>query len=209
MGMSPREMIGELKKIKRYSILDFSITPLSSKSACKSKKLEKILSKIFGDRLIENLKLPFGCVAYDIANCREIEFYEGSLQKALRASASIPMIFRPVLKEGMVLVDGGLSTRLPVNQCRTMGADLVIAVDVMGKPQTVEKLKNTLDMAERYAEINDYHTFLLKSQQQKIDVLIEPEVGEVSPYAFASYVKMFFAGYWAAIDKLNDIVSLL
>lgn len=93
-------------------------------------KLVSFLRKQLDDLAIEQLPKGFACVATDLANGREIWLREGGVVDAVRASIAIPGLFRPVLNEGRLLVDGGLVNPVPVSLCRAMGADVVIAVDL-------------------------------------------------------------------------------
>ena len=69
-------------------------------------------------------------MATDVTSGREIWLREGKVSDAVRASIAVPGLFRPVLREGRYLVDGGVVNPVPVSLCRAMGADTVIAVDV-------------------------------------------------------------------------------
>lgn len=84
------------------------------------------------EQLIEALPHPFGCVATDIHNGREVWFTRGSLRDAVRASIALPGLLRPVAHDGRWLVDGGLVDPVPVSLCRALGADRVIAVSLNG-----------------------------------------------------------------------------
>lgn len=79
---------------------------------------------------IETLPMPFAAVATDLATGREVVIRKGDLIDAIRASIAIPGIFTPVIRDGEVLVDGGLVDPVPVSVARQMGADFVIAVDL-------------------------------------------------------------------------------
>ncbi len=82
------------------------------------------------EKNIEDIPLPFRAVSADLATGKEVVFQEGDIIEAVRASISIPGIFTPVRKDGMILVDGGLVNPVPVSVVREMGADYVIAVDL-------------------------------------------------------------------------------
>jgi NTE family protein len=82
------------------------------------------------DRDIGTLALPFGAVATELATGREVWLREGGMFDAVRASIAIPGVFAPVLRDGELLVDGGLVNPVPVSMCRALGADVVIAVDL-------------------------------------------------------------------------------
>lgn len=72
----------------------------------------------------------FACIASNLRTLSEVVLADDSLARNIRASMSIPALFKPVRYEGHVLYDGGLLNNLPVDVAREMGADLVIAVDL-------------------------------------------------------------------------------
>lgn len=96
----------------------------------------------------DDLPTPFRCVATDLVKGREVVFDKGSLGQALRASMSLPAVFAPVKKDGMILVDGGLMNNIPVDLVKKMGVDIVIAV-VLDKPPDPGKLNSLLALAGR------------------------------------------------------------
>ncbi|HHA18221.1 MAG TPA: patatin [Methylophaga sp.] len=103
---------------------------------------------------IEHLALPFKAVATDIGSGEEITMDKGDVIEAVRASISVPGIFTPVRRNGRVLVDGGLINPVPVSTTRSMGAKLVIAVDlnhdiVAGKaPESISKFSEQNSFVE-------------------------------------------------------------
>lgn len=86
---------------------------------------------------IEDLPLKFAAVATDLATGREVWLQEGPVDRAIRASISMPGIFSPVRLGDRWLVDGGLVNPVPVSLCRALGADFIIAVrlndDLLGR----------------------------------------------------------------------------
>ena len=84
----------------------------------------------YGLRDIAALPMPYGAVATELDSGREVWLREGHVLDAVRASIAIPGVFAPVLRDGALLVDGGLVNPVPVSLCRALGADVVIAVDL-------------------------------------------------------------------------------
>lgn len=84
----------------------------------------------FQDEGIQNLPLPFACVATELGSGREVWLREGPVIDAVRASIALPGLFTPTQVEDRLLVDGGLVNPVPVSLCRAMGAEVVIAVDL-------------------------------------------------------------------------------
>ena len=79
---------------------------------------------------IQHLPKTYGCVATALRSGRELWLREGPVIDAVRASIALPGLFTPAVREGQLLVDGGLVNPVPVSLCRALGADIVIAVDL-------------------------------------------------------------------------------
>jgi len=96
----------------------------------RGKKLFEFMRSRFGLQDIASLPMPYGAVATELDSGREVWLREGHVLDAVRASIAIPGVFAPVLRDGELLVDGGLVNPVPVSMCRALGADVVIAVDL-------------------------------------------------------------------------------
>jgi NTE family protein len=96
----------------------------------KGERVMEFFRRNFVDRPIEELAMPFAAVATALHTGTEIWLREGSTVEAVRASIALPGLFTPVLRDHMMLVDGGLVNPVPVSLARAMGADVVIAVDL-------------------------------------------------------------------------------
>ena len=93
-------------------------------------RLFTLFRTILKDCEIEELPMPFGAIATELDSGRELWLRHGNLLEAVRASCAMPGLFTPVIRDGVVLVDGGLVNPVPVSMCRALGADLVVAVDL-------------------------------------------------------------------------------
>ena len=103
-------------------------------------ELVKYLAQLLGDVRIEDLPMPYAAVACDMDTGESVVLREGSVVAAVRASTAIPGIFHPLRLNDRLLVDGGLVDPVPIQVCRDLGADFVIAVDITPKPvQTTVK----------------------------------------------------------------------
>jgi NTE family protein len=96
----------------------------------RGQRLFTLFRTIFADRDIDSLAIPYGAVATELYSGRELWLRNGNLLDAVRASCALPGLFTPVIRENVVLVDGGLVNPVPVSMCRALGAELVIAVDL-------------------------------------------------------------------------------
>lgn len=93
-------------------------------------KLFSVLSRDYLRSDIEQLPVPFAAVATDLESGREVWLRDGPVAEAVRASIAMPGLFRPAMRDGACLVDGGVVNPVPVSLARAMGADVVIAVDL-------------------------------------------------------------------------------
>ena len=95
------------------------------------RKVRAYLIGHLGDRTFDDLRLPLALVAVDLNDGREVILRDGQVVDAVRATISLPGVFTPVERDGQLLVDGGLLNSLPADVVRGMGADAVVAVDVL------------------------------------------------------------------------------
>jgi NTE family protein len=106
------------------------------------KKIAEFVRAHVPSRSINQLPVPFCAVATDIGTGQEVDIRDGDLIEAVRASISIPGIFTPVRHNSRILVDGGLVNPVPVSAARTLGADVVIAVDLNHEIVTRKALRH-------------------------------------------------------------------
>ena len=93
-------------------------------------KLERLIKEFVGGRRVEDCRIPLAVIATDLGSGEVVIFREGDLASVVRASISVPWVFRPVKIDGRLLADGGLSMPVPAEPVRDIGADVVIAVDL-------------------------------------------------------------------------------
>ena len=93
-------------------------------------RLFTLFGTMLANREIDELPIPFGAIATELQSGRELWLRHGKLLEAVRASCAMPGLLTPVVRDGAVLVDGGLVNPVPVSMCRALGADLVVAVDL-------------------------------------------------------------------------------
>jgi NTE family protein len=108
-------------------LLDFT---LFGPGVIEGGRLQYFINQALGNRPIESLDKPFAAIAAERTTSRMAVFNRGNTGLAVRASASVPRMFWPVVIHGAEYVDGGLASRVPAPVARAMGADVVIAVDI-------------------------------------------------------------------------------
>lgn len=152
-------------------------------------QVEDLLRDILRDKPydvdFDRLPIPFRAVASDLSTGQMVVLKQGQLVQALRASMSIPGVFAPVEKDGVLLVDGMVARNLPVDVARQMGATRIIAVDVGSELYTKEELNSVVSVSEQLLSL------LVKRNVEeqvasltKKDLLIRPALGKLGNLDF-------------------------
>ena len=141
-------------------------------------RLEKIIQKGLGNKEFKDVKIPIKIVATDLVSGRPFIFEHGSLALAARASASVPLTFKPVKFKDKLLVDGGLSLPVPDMIVRDMGADLVISVNLYNDYKFLDVNPSTAKVVMRGLEL--LLRRLAQAETRHSDFIIEPDTSGLS-----------------------------
>jgi NTE family protein len=172
----------------------------------KGEKLEAYVNRMVRGTPLEGMRIPFHAVATDIGSGQEMVFGRGNTGAAVRASCSIPGIFRPVKIGDRTYVDGGVVSPVAVDAARRLGADAVIAVDISGEVDgTVPD--GTLDTI--FQSINIMYARIAADQVSRADVVIRPRVGHIASGDFTRRHEAILEGEKAAQAALPKIRALL
>lgn len=202
-GIPLKIMEGLIVSLDRRHWLDWHLSKLGVISG---KKIEEIIKLLTRDQKLEDLEIPLAVVATDLQTGELVVFDRGDLTPAVRASISVPGIFPPVNYEGKILVDGGVLCRVPVEEVRNLGADIVIAVDV-GLYIEETAINNIFDVVTQCIDIMGRE--LMKFKVTEADVLIRPDLSSVNLTDFQKAERCILEGEKAARDVISNIKSLL
>lgn len=186
----------ELQKIS-FQLEDDSVGDwiIPDRGFIKGEALQDFINKSVRNQPIEKLKKPFAAVATDLQSGEMTVFRRGNTGMAVRASSSVPGVFQPVTISGREYVDGGLTSPVPVRVARSLGADVIIAVDISAKP--------------RYGKIEGWSDILLQTfgimgqsisrhELPDADVLIRPDTVGFGSADFAKKHEAILEGERAA-----------
>jgi NTE family protein len=169
--------------------------------------LEKVINKFLPDINIEDLKTKFGCTTLDIVSGKDIYINKGPLRDAVIKSISIAGIFPAWEEREKILIDAGPTAKVPVDGCRQLGGEKIIAVNLGCKLGKYDKIGSGISINLRADEIAKFH--LNRLQAEKADVLIEPKVESIHWADFTKINLGIRVGYEATKDKLPEIRKLL
>lgn len=167
----------------------------------KGDKLLDAMRLLTRDVTIEELKIPLAIVATDIETGDLVVFREGNVAQAVRASTSIPGVFKPYRYQGRLLVDGAVKNRLPIQIAKEMGAEQILAVDV--KRGLTMKVNTAMDVMIQSLEILEEEVF--RCQCQGADLLIQPEVSHIGSLQFDYAAEAIALGRQAALAQSTEI----
>lgn len=122
-----KDWLVSLDRKKVFQLVDFSF---SLNHVVKGRRVMEAIAEIVPDTDISQLPIPFCAVAADVQHGEEIDFREGSLLKAVRASISLPSILRPMHTDGRILIDGGAVNPIPLNRVKRHDGDILVAINV-------------------------------------------------------------------------------
>ncbi len=174
----------------------------------KGKKIKNLLASYVGGNIkFSDLKIPFACVATDIETGEEVVIDRGSVPEAVRASISVPAIFTVVKRGDRYLVDGGLVNPVPVSVVKRMGADFIIAVNVMpevtDRTEKMNKEPNIFQIIMQSLYITTYS--LVRSSVEDADTVIEPDVANIGAGDFQKALELILRGEQAAQSAIPEI----
>ncbi len=170
----------------------------------------KFLAGVLPVLRFEELSIPFAAIAYDLnAGTEAVLKDTGDLVFAIRASCAVPGIFVPLRDDGgRVLVDGGVSSPLPAAIARAMGADIVVAVDVLSCGGTALKNPRTSIGIGIRSAISLIRSASI-AQHHFADIVIEPAIAHLRPDQIRKRDEFIALGESAARARIDEVLDLI
>lgn len=208
-GLTPDAMENLMRELSWMEIASFALPKLG---LLNFDRIASWIEECLGDlpNSFERLRIPFAAVAADIVTGELVAINSGRLAHALQASSSVPGIFTPTQFNSRLLVDGGILNNLPVTITRRLGADYVIAVDLL-PPGTVggKKPDNVMELTVTaiYMLMRSTH-----NEGSLADRVILPQIGHINLADLSKVDELLQAGR-AATEKIipqieNDLQLL-
>ena len=179
-GMSGFDLQKAALAMDDSAVADFS---LPNRGVIKGEALQDYVNTALGGRTIERLPRPLAIVATDLQSGEAIVFRAGNTGLAVRASSSVPGVFQPARINGRDVVDGGLVSPVPVRIARSIGADIVIAVDISAQPREQKTASSFEILLQSFAIMGRSIATL---ELKEADVVVSPAIGGISGTDFKS-----------------------
>lgn len=213
-GTSSGALIGALyasgldvKTIERVALglkwKEFADFTLPRMGLISGKGIEKFILEHTKIKNFRELKIPLTVIATDLITEKEIVFKEGPLARIVQASCSLPGIYTPVQYKNMLLVDGGIINVLPTDVLPKMGADFVIGADVNTKATINPEPRNVFQVI-----LQSWDTISregAKRARKDADLVIYPEIGDISKVDLKRARELLQAGYQATKEVIPQL----
>ena len=191
-GFTPWQMQDIALKVRDIDVADLSTG--NKRGLMAGLALQRLVNGQLNQMPIERMPKRFAAVCTDLATGERVPLVSGDTGAAVAASCAIPGVFIPANHLGRELVDGGLTSPLPVAVARQMGADFVIAVDVGSKPSD-NKRTGLYEIVLQSFEIMGRS--LAQLEAKSADLVIQPDTGRYSSTDFSVRKELIEAGYIA------------
>ena len=199
-GKTANELRDIALNMKAHDVRDVK---LDIKGFFDGKKVENYVNQQVNNTPLELLKTPMYVVATELKEGKKVVFNYGNTGQAVRASVSIPSMFVPTKIGADEYVDGGLVSPVPVDVARDLGADIIIAVDILAQPMHTET-SNVWGLFNQNINIMQNH--LAREELKHADIVIQPDLREKAHIFDVRGREMTIqAGAEATFNQLNAI----
>lgn len=204
-GMNAVQLQQTALRIEEVAIADWMV-PIVNRGLFRGEALARYVNESVAGRLIEDMRIPLGVVAVDLANGQPILFRRGDTGTAVRASSAVPAVFQPVRIAGRDYVDGGLVAPVPVQFARQMGAEVVIAVDI-SQPPDGQPAGDTLQILMQTFNIMGHA--IKQHEIKQADIWVRPSLVGLRSADFSARQRAIDAGRQAMQAALPELRSRL
>ena len=223
-----------MKTVDRKKMLELTDFSFSLNHLVKGTRIIEAIMEFVPDIPIEDLPIPYCAVATDWKSGHEVVFREGSLFEAIRASISLPSFYEPVKRDGMILIDGGVTNPIPMNRVARHEGDILVGIDVSGhdyegqwrrQHELAEKRKRCTSLSQQILNrlIPDnldfnYYTMLsrvsslmirqnsiLMAQLMKPDILVDIQMARYGGFDYDKSERLIAIGRQKTLQAINKL----
>ncbi len=202
-GMSGFDLQKQALQMEEEMVADWT---LPNRGVFKGEALQNFINQKVKNLPIQKMPKPLGVVATDLQSGEMMLFRSGNTGMAVRASSAVPGVFQPVEISGRDYVDGGLTSPVPAQSARSMGADFVIAVDISNVSRQ-SKLTGTLDVLLQTFAIMGHA--ISRHELEDADLVIRPKTAEVNSTDFEGRHLAILEGEKAAAAIMPELKARL
>ena len=194
-----------MKTVDRRKMLELTDFSLSLNHLVKGTRIIEAIMEFVPDMPIQQLPIPYCAVATDWKAGHEVIMRDGSLFEAIRASISLPAFYEPVQRNGMILIDGGVTNPIPLNRVDRQEDDLLVGIDVSGHDYGAQEMRIThYSMLSRVSSIMIRQNSLLMAQLTHPDILVDIQMSSYGTFDYDKSEKLIAIGRQKTRKALED-----
>ena len=172
----------------KWGVLNLFIDPGIIGGIISGDKLSKQIKKWFDDADFSDLKIPFAAVACDLHSGDPVIMSDGDLISSVRASMAVPGLFKPIVRDDLKLVDGGVVMPVPAEVVKKMDVDKVIAVNLDYRKVAEDKDANYAFATNvTLRSINIMRHYLAEYSLKNVDFVLNPKIEDAGIVGMKSY----------------------
>lgn len=206
-GISVQDIERTFITTPKYRFIDFG---LWQNGLLAGNGIQKVVEGLLEGRgssglQIEQFPIRFKAIAVDLMEGKQVTLDQGDLAYALRATSAFPGVFAPLMREGQMLVDGGVLNNLPISDMQAQ-VDVIVAVDV-AREHEKKAPRNMIEVVYR-----SYSLMTAERKQSSLhlaDVIVRPDVGQYAAFDFTKSMECIAAGEVAMNALISDLKRLL
>jgi NTE family protein len=188
------------------------IRPVLPLSVSNGQRLTNLLNELalqglYHGRRFDELRIPFRAVATDLYTGKRVVLADGNLADAMRASSTVPVVYAPVTRDSMALVDGGLMANIPVDLARVESCDIVIAVNTASPLRDRAHITNPVETLDQVFNITMERSNA--EQLARADLVVLPRIDAYNATDFFAHDSLILRGYEAGKAAARTIASLV
>lgn len=191
----------EMTRRRMLELTDFSI---GKSYLVKGEKIMEALGELIPDMRIENLAIPLALVATDMYTGKEVVFESGDLNKAIRASFSLPVVLQPVKENEMLLMDGGISNPLPLNRVHRQAGDILVSSNVSGPWERGREETSGPKLLDRVSDVMIWQHCELMKQLCPPDISIDIAMNSFGSFDYNKADEIIRFGYEKMCKAIDD-----
>lgn len=199
-GMSIADLAAQARTVGWRDIADVRMPRMGFFS---NAKIEKFVEHLIGKKSFADLDLPLAIICCDLTTGEEVVLREGLVARAVRATCSIPQLFAPLEHNGRLLCDGGVLNKLPVQVARSLGGDIVVAVDVGVHSREAQVPTSLVGVTAKVMALIGEDRAV--RERAAADVLLTPNLDQFAGYEFRRTDEIVSIGREAMVAKLPEL----
>jgi len=194
------EFVNSFNRMLKYAKL------LKNNSYIEQRHINLLLNNTLLDMDINCFKIQFASVAVDLIKQKTFIFTKGNTRTAIRSSISIPGAISPVKYKDMLLVDGGVTSIVPVKEAISLGAEKVLAIDVSRRSGVKEDFQSAVDIMFRVDSVRG--ELIRKEQISLADIVVNLEHMEIKSNEYSKIDEIIMIGEKKAEENMDQIRKL-